>query len=618
MILSSIFGYLHITLLVIICAVHSVSGDESIHKYEQDEMMVIWLNKIGPYHNPQETYTYYTLPFCKPDGNYHEKSAYAGVGEVLEGNELVQSGMKISFNKDTDKTILCEQTLDDDATEAFKYAISQHYWYQLYLDDLPIWGMVGEIVGTEEDLRKMEEISSKTGNKEHEVRDAYIYTHKKFSIAYNGDKVIEVNLTSDNPIEVKEGNKLQFSYSVHWIPTQKSFEKRFNRYLDYTFFEHQIHWFSIFNSFMMVIFLCGLVSLILMRTLRNDYAKYTRDDDAIDGGAPIALDRGFGDDSGWKQVHGDVFRKPSHLILLSACYGAGMQLVFLVIGVILVAISGSLWADRGALITAALILYALTSIVNGYASGSYYNQFFFPNPAPDWIKVMILSLFLFPSMLLILAIGLNFIAMYNATITALPLGTGLTIILGYIIVACPLAVGGTILGRHWSGQSEFPCRVNTLPRPIPERQWYNTPTTIISLTGILPFGAIFIEMFFVMSSMWNFKLYYVYGFLLLVFFILIIVSACVTIVAVYFLLNSEDWRWHWTSFLASASTAVWVWFYSCYYFFFKTHMTGFLQSAFYFGYMAMFSIALGLMCGTIGHFGASIFVRTIFQAIKVD
>lgn len=163
-----------------------------------------------------------------------------------------------------------------------------------------------------------------------------------------------------------------------------------------------------------------------------------------------------------------------------------------------------------------------------------------------------------------------------------------------------------------------PCRVNTLPRPIPERQWYNTPSTIISLTGILPFGAIFIEMFFVMSSMWNFKLYYVYGFLLLVFFILIIVSACVTIVAVYFLLNSEDWRWHWTSFLASASTAIWVWFYSCYYFFFKTHMTGFLQSTFYFAYMAMFSIALGLMCGTIGHFGASVFVRTIFQAIKVD
>lgn len=44
----------------------------------------------------------------------------------------------------------------------------------------------------------------------------------------------------------------------------------------------QIHWFSIFNSFMMVIFLTGLVSMILMRTLRNDYAKYARQDDDLE------------------------------------------------------------------------------------------------------------------------------------------------------------------------------------------------------------------------------------------------------------------------------------------------------------------------------------------------
>lgn len=33
---------------------------------------------------------------------------------------------------------------------------------------------------------------------------------------------------------------------------------------------------------MMVMFLTGLVSMILMRTLRNDYAKYTREDDDLE------------------------------------------------------------------------------------------------------------------------------------------------------------------------------------------------------------------------------------------------------------------------------------------------------------------------------------------------
>ena len=32
----------------------------------------------------------------------------------------------------------------------------------------------------------------------------------------------------------------------------------------------------------MVIFLTGLVSMILMRTLRNDYAKYAREDDNLE------------------------------------------------------------------------------------------------------------------------------------------------------------------------------------------------------------------------------------------------------------------------------------------------------------------------------------------------
>ena len=55
----------------------------------------------------------------------------------------------------------------------------------------------------------------------------------------------------------------------------------------------QIHWFSIFNSFMMVIFLVGLVSMILMRTLRKDYARYSKEDD---------LDEMVGNES-----HGNVF-----------------------------------------------------------------------------------------------------------------------------------------------------------------------------------------------------------------------------------------------------------------------------------------------------------------------
>lgn len=55
-------------------------------------------------------------------------------------------------------------------------------------------------------------------------------------------------------------------------------------------FDIQIHWFSIFNSFMMVIFLVGLVSMILMRTLRKDYARYSKEDDLDEMVGPCNTD----------------------------------------------------------------------------------------------------------------------------------------------------------------------------------------------------------------------------------------------------------------------------------------------------------------------------------------
>lgn len=54
------------------------------------------MNTVGPYHNRQETYTYFSLPFCKGTkkdiGHYHET-----LGEAIQGVELDFSGIDISF-----------------------------------------------------------------------------------------------------------------------------------------------------------------------------------------------------------------------------------------------------------------------------------------------------------------------------------------------------------------------------------------------------------------------------------------------------------------------------------------------------------------------------------------
>jgi len=62
-------------------------------------------------------------------------------------------------------------------------------------------------------------------------------------------------------------------------------------------------------------------------------------------------------------------------------------------------------------------------------------------------------------------------------------------------VILPLTLVGTLLGRNLSGQPDYPCRVNAVPRPIPEKKWFMEPLIITMLGGILPFGSIFIEMY---------------------------------------------------------------------------------------------------------------------------
>lgn len=45
----------------------------------------------------QETYNYYYLPFCKHKPTEKVEHAWGGLGEVLQGNELINSQLDIKF-----------------------------------------------------------------------------------------------------------------------------------------------------------------------------------------------------------------------------------------------------------------------------------------------------------------------------------------------------------------------------------------------------------------------------------------------------------------------------------------------------------------------------------------
>ena len=72
---------------------------------------------------------------------------------------------------------------------------------------------------------------------------------------------------------------------------------------------------------------------------------------------------------------------------------------------------------------------------------------------------------------------------------------------------------------------EPPVRTNEIPRQIPLQAWYMSAPFTMLIGGILPFGAVFIELFFIMSSVWLQRFYYVFGFLALVILILLVTCA---------------------------------------------------------------------------------------------
>merc|ERR1712157_463323 len=157
-----------------------------------------------------------------------------------------------------------------------------------------------------------------------------------------------------------------------------------------------------------------------------------------------------------------------------------------------------------------------------------------------------------------------------------------------------------------------------IPRPIPDAPWYGQPMYLIPLCGILPFGSIFIELYYILTSLWNYKFYHVYGFMLMMYAILTIVVSMTSIISTYFCLNSENYNWQWNALFSGASASFYVFLYGLYYFYFKTTMYGLLQTSFYFGYMALISFTLGCLTGTIGFMSSAKFVETIFRNVKVD
>merc|ERR1719230_1882642 len=404
--------------------------------------------------------------------------------------------------------------------------------------------------------------------------EAYSVQHS-YEGAWNAKepKLTSVPLRPDLPPMPAWAPEVVYTYDVVWESSDIAWASRWDLYLYMG--DDQVHWFSILNSLVIVFLLSGIVAMIMVRTLRRDLAEYNS----------IEEKEELLEESGWKLVHADVLRSPPNPTLLATSVGTGMQLLCMTFISIFCAMLGFLSpANRGSMLTVTLLLFVLMGCVAGYCAAVVYKAF----KGSQWKTLTLLTAFLYPGITFGVFFILNFFIWGQASSGAVPFGT----MFALLCISFPLVWVGVWLGYRRT-LKDPPVKTNMVPRVIPSQAWYLNLLSTMIIGGILPFGAVFIELYFIMSSVWLQRFYYVFGFLAMVLFILLITCAEMAIVLCYFQLCNENYHWQWRSFLNTGSAGLFLFGYSFVYFSSTLEIMGVVSTLLYFGYM--FVASMGFM-----------------------
>ncbi|KAJ5918017.1 Transmembrane 9 superfamily member 7 [Penicillium verhagenii] len=439
---------------------------------------------------------------------------------------------------------------------------------------------------------------------------------------------------------------IPYTYSVYFREEPKiDWANRWDLYFTNQEEGSMTHWLAIVNSLIISTVLGATVFVIWSRTVQGDikgrgdgameerkpkgqsHRKRSREKKKTEGlldNADVENDADMSSDdepledtSGWKLLHGDVFRIPAYSGLLAPLVGSGMQLLFMATGLLALSCLGVLNPSfRGGFVSVGMGLFVFAGLFSGYFSGRLYKTF----SGTAWRKNTLITALLFPGLTFFLILILNLFVWTQASSTAIPFGTLVGLLALWLLIQVPLVYLGSWVGYVRAKPWEHPLKTNAIARQVPPQPWYLSGPAGPLLTGLVPFAVLFIELLFVFKNLWQDKsgYYYVFGFLSVVCAVLMVTIVEVTVIATYSQLCSENYHWWWQSFLTGGSSAFWIFAYCIWYYMFKLHVTGFVSTLLFFSYSFLACTVYFLLTGTVGFLAAYAFVRRVYSAIKVD
>ena len=435
--------------------------------------------------------------------------------------------------------------------------------------------------------------------------------------------------------------KIPYSYSVYFKEeTRYDWSNRWDLYFSDQETSSMTHWLAILNSLTISGILGVAIYVIWSRTVQgdikgrgdgamNDKPRSRRGEGLLDQEADVERDADLDEEddvTGWKLLHADVFRVPAYSGVLAPLLGSGMQLLFVVAGLLSLSCLGILNPSfRGGFVSVGMGLFIFAGLFSGYFSGRLYKTFGGTGWRGNTLIVSAatdLSLrptdhqtaLFFPGLSFCLIFILNLFVWAQASSTAIPFTTLIGLLALWLLIQVPLVYIGSWLGYVRAAPWEHPTKTSSSARQIPPQPWYLRSVYGTVLSGLVPFAVLFIELLFVFKNLWQDKsgYYYVFGFLSAVCTILLVTISEVTIIVTYTQLCAENHNWWWQSFLTGGSSALWIFAYCIWYYFFKLHITGFVSSLLFFSYSFLACAVYGLLTGTVGFLTAYAFVRRIY------
>jgi len=282
-----------------------------------------------------------------------------------------------------------------------------------------------------------------------------------------------------------------------------------------------------------------------------DVEVIAADEEGKDDSSTVkAVDIDLGDNSGWKQIGNDVFRAPRSPSLFSAVVGTGWQLLFMMLTLLVLPnLRFGSYFDTGSFISASVILYVIYSVFGGFKSSQALAHF----GGVHWIRTVSIQGLLFPLICLCSWTIMCIVHSWNGSILAPGFGFYFVILLIFACLVLPLTFIGTIIQRRYNEPSEDQAQTpSAFPGIIPPKPWYFSNFFLVLVIGLPAFGAICTELYYIATSYSTYWWYYTFGIALIMMVVMIVVVGCTSVIIIFLLLNTEDYRWQWTSFLEVA------------------------------------------------------------------